>query len=745
VPLHDIGVEFDAGLRVVQLVTTIQLGGAERVALDLAHEANRNGVQTTVAALAQPTRRSFPKPKYFADLSDVENDPDLRADAVQRLCLEWGADVVHAHLIRADEAEAIRARGLPLVITAHNKATSWPADYLAAQNPFADLFIGCAHSVTRDIAAHIPHARVRTVWNGIDARRALPQDSKAGAELRASLGWDATDFVLLAIANPRSQKRLERLPEIVVRTEERLGTRRVRLLIAGEPSIASEDARKAVAKLEREIETWHVQKALHWAGAIDDVSPYLAASDVFVSTSGVEGFSLAQLEALAAGLPLVVTAVGGATELSERSDRVCLVPPDADAEQFASALAQLASAGPARKPALPAAFTRDRMQTRTQLLYRGVLASVRTARKPRRTVWLLTNNFSIGGAQTSARRLLMGLAERGHPVRAATIEEAPERLSPGRRLLESSGVAVLAIRPNSNPEVLAAKLLDALTAAPPHAVLFWNLITSVKVLIADALTDIPVFDISPGEMYFDSLQKFFRSVLPGLPVLEERAYGARLAGIAVKYAAEAPRAAKTLGVCVHIIPNGVPLLPARKPLNSNRLIIGTAARISPDKRLDQLIDAIRIAHSDLPPYEIRIAGGSDGMRNAHLAELRRRARDLPIRWLGPVSDSAPFLQELDLFAMISEPAGCPNASLEAMAAGLPIVATDHGGVAEQVLDGINGRLVPRGDVRALAKALVSLGADRATRERFGSASRQRAASEFSMESMLDRYSDLLGL
>src|SRR5690606_31326543 len=143
----------------------------ERVALDLAHEANRNGVPTIVAALAEPTRRAFPKPKYFADLSEIDNDPELRADAVQRLCLEWGADVVHAHLIKADEAEAIRARGLPLVITAHNKATSWPAGYLDAPNPFADLFIGCARSVTRDVAAHMPHTPVRTVWNGIDARR----------------------------------------------------------------------------------------------------------------------------------------------------------------------------------------------------------------------------------------------------------------------------------------------------------------------------------------------------------------------------------------------------------------------------------------------------------------------------------------------------------------------------------------------------------------------------------------------
>jgi glycogen synthase len=67
---------------------------------------------------------------------------------------------------------------------------------------------------------------------------------------------------------------------------------------------------------------------------------------------------------------------------------------------------------------------------------------------------------------------------------------------------------------------------------------------------------------------------------------------------------------------------------------------------------------------------------------------------------------ATFLAGLDVFAMISEPSGCPNASLEALAAGVPVIATDVGGAREQVIDGKSGRLVPARDASALANAIV---------------------------------------
>ena len=102
-------------------------------------------------------------------------------------------------------------------------------------------------------------------------------------------------------------------------------------------------------------------------------------------------------------------------------------------------------------------------------------------------------------------------------------------------------------------------LLAEMDADPPQSVVFWNLRPAWKMWLADALLDIPVFDISPGEMFFQSLESHFAKSHPGWPYRTARDYGARLAGVIVKYQAEARRAAEVLGAPVYVVPNGVPL------------------------------------------------------------------------------------------------------------------------------------------------------------------------------------------
>src|SRR5205823_10706858 len=88
-------------------------------------------------------------------------------------------------------------------------------------------------------------------------------------------------------------------------------------------------------------------------------------------------------------------------------------------------------------------FSHTRMAERHVWLYPRVLEVAR--RCPRgRGLWLVTNNFSTGGAQSSARRLLTGLARQGVRTRAAVLEEQPEYPTPGRRSLTAAGVPVLA-------------------------------------------------------------------------------------------------------------------------------------------------------------------------------------------------------------------------------------------------------------------------------------------------------------
>ena len=137
-----------------------------------------------------------------------------------------------------------------------------------------------------------------------------------------------------------------------------------------------------------------------------------------------------------------------------------------------------------------------------------------------------------------------------------------------------------------------------------------------------------------------------------------------------------------------------------------------------------------------------MAGEAEPGSEAHAEVLRQSARDLPVRFVGEVTDVPSFLATLDIFVMISEPAGCPNASLEAMSAGLPVIATDHGGASEQVVDQVTGRLVAREDITGLAQAMKELAHDDNRRRQWGAAGRQRVDAEFSLARMADNYERL---
>ena len=179
----------------------------------------------------------------------------------------------------------------------------------------------------------------------------------------------------------------------------------------------------------------------------------------------------------------------------------------------------------------------------------------------------------------------------------------------------------------------------------------------------------------------------------------------------------------------HVVPNGVdvppdPAGPAGNPVPR----IGAFGRLTAQKGFDVLLEALR--RLDLPFDAVIGGAGRDG------EALRAAAAGLPVTFSGWVGDARAFLAGLDVFVLSSRVEALPLVLLEAMAEGLPCVATDVGDVRRAV--GEDAVVVPVEDAGALAGALSGLLADPARRARLGARARERAVRDLDARLMAER-------
>jgi len=198
---------------------------------------------------------------------------------------------------------------------------------------------------------------------------------------------------------------------------------------------------------------------------------------------------------------------------------------------------------------------------------------------------------------------------------------------------------------------------------------------------------------------------------------------------------------------ITIIRNGIPIGERREEGEEGgedpfppwaRVRIGAIGRLETQKGFDLLLDAFARLRQERPEAALLIVG--EGSVRGELEEAARRlAFGEAVRFAGAVPDAGPFLRRFDLFVLPSRWEGFPLTILEAMAAGVPIVATAVDGSVEAIRHGTDGLLVPPEDAEALAKAMREALSDPAASRQRAEAARKRAKTEFSFERMLEAY------
>ena len=362
-----------APIRVLHIITNLGIGGAERLVVSAARGLPRDRFESVICCLTDRGPLAREVEADGVTVHCVNAYPGLSNPlAFTRLVSIIGSvqpTIVHTHLQAPNLYGRLAAClvRVPIVIaTEHNVYTGKARRYIAVERMLARLtsaLVAVSSEVQQFLGRQLrlPLARIQVIRNGV----AAPQPTTEGvAALTARIGAVPTQLRLATIASLTSKKG----HDVLLRALALLAGRGlcVAAVFAGD---GPERARLELIAAELKL-----RDSVHFLGAVSNPADVLAATDIFVLPSLVEGLPLALLEAMRAGKPIVATSVGGVPEAVTSGINGLLVAP-ADDLALADAIATLA-ASPRQRAELgdQARATADRDFTEQR--YIGALVSL---------------------------------------------------------------------------------------------------------------------------------------------------------------------------------------------------------------------------------------------------------------------------------------------------------------------------------------------------------------------------------
>ena len=360
-------------------------------------------------------------------------------------------------------------------------------------------------------------------------------------------------------------------------------------------------------------------------------------------------------------------------------------------------------------------------------------------------VLLLTNSLVVGGAETQFTHLALHLHGAGYPVLIATIlpdgEDRPE--------LAAAGIPheVLPLRSPVRGVTAVGGAVRLLRRWKPDVLISFLFYANVLGRLAAAVAPVPVVVSSVRTERFggwmSDLAFRFTNPLASLIVTNSRVTARRLVRDRIVRKDR-----------IRVIPNGVPLgdFAGSHDRETIRRALGVSAeeflwlavgRLEAVKDYPTLLRATATLRNSGLAFAVRIA--ADGSQRAPLEAL---ADDLHVsdiaRFLGLRHDVPALLDASDALVLASLWEGLPNVVIEAMATGVPVVATNRGGTTELIEPGITGFLVPPRDERALADAMEHLmRLPVAVRRGMGEAGRRFVSERFALDRVMGLWEQLI--
>jgi L-malate glycosyltransferase len=324
-------------IRVAEVIWSLGLGGAEQVVIRLAAGLDRARFEPLICCLDRPGPFAPQAEEAGVEVVSLDKRGPLDARAAWRLARLFRSrrvDVVHTHLWGASlwgRAAAIGAR-VPVIVTTEHNVDAWKKRHHLALDralaPATTHLVAVSEQVREFYEARgVGRGRFRVVHNGVDTS-AVPRRARGPEFLALGLGEDDPVVGLVGRLVPA------KAPEVFLRALALAASRvpGLRGLLVGDGPLRPE--------MEREARRLGLEGRVVFAGVRHDVPRLLAGLDALLFSSLREGLSMAMLEAMAAGVPVVATDVGGTPELITHGVTGLLVSPGRP-ERLAEALVSL--------------------------------------------------------------------------------------------------------------------------------------------------------------------------------------------------------------------------------------------------------------------------------------------------------------------------------------------------------------------------------------------------------------------
>jgi len=309
-----------------------RIGGAERQLMDLTPLLQKKGIETHIITRRLTGTVAFEiikgVPVYrLPMLKDKTSSSILFTLNALKLIRKLNPDLIHAHELISPATTALLAKwffGYPLVITVHRSGTQGEISRLKSKNfgkcrlkvicRDTDMFIIISNEIDQELAKeNVPVQKRVFIPNGVDVKWFATPKPGIKQKLRASLGLPLDSKIVVFAGRFSPEKRVTNLIRIWPDVRKNIPFALL-LLIGNGP--------------EELFLRQMAGDGIIFIGGQSDVLPYLQISDLFVLASIAEGVSVAVLEAMACGLPVIATSVGGIPEIIQHQETGWLISPD---------------------------------------------------------------------------------------------------------------------------------------------------------------------------------------------------------------------------------------------------------------------------------------------------------------------------------------------------------------------------------------------------------------------------------